>query len=602
MKNAIIDYETYYDKEVSVVTMGTKNYVQAADAYIAAVLVDGEVYCGTMKEILPVIDQVTNDPTVIPWAANSNFDQSWTEKYLGPQKAWSCILDVGRFNQFPGNLAGLSKIVVGKEMDKGVRDDMKGKHFEDLPEDAADGILSQRGVQEYCMTDVVRAKEVLDAMPPMSDQEVKIAAQTRLINRRGVHIDLELVDRDKTAVEEMRFNAFRSIPWYRQSKPLSYAALRDWCVSEGIPVPKSTAKTDEELTDLMSDHPALNTVLGEMRRFRHANTMLKKIDLLKGRVTEEGIMPLDMIYCGAPHTRRWSSKGFNIQNLEKKPMQVTPDYKVWNRNWIVPPPGHEFIILDYAQVEPRVLNWLAGNEDMMAALREGFSYYEAYARFARGWKGAPGTIKKEYGVVKYTLLKNECLGLGYGMGVKRFIEYAAQNGATITDKEAAPVVNGFRRNNPKITGMWRKLDSVIINAARDPSRHFGIELPSGDLLQYFSVRSKAPKGYEGFTVKGVFSEDSRQRNLWGGTLTENVTQRVARDLLAEALLRMEDSGFPVAFSAHDEGVFVVKSPQSEKERGDVMAEATHIFSQVPDWAKGLPLGAEGDWAERYTKF
>lgn len=103
-------------------------------------------------------------------------------------------------------------------------------------------------------------------------------------------------------------------------------------------------------------------------------------------------------------------------------------------------------------------------------------------------------------------------------------------------------------------------------------------------------------------MKGVFSEDSRQRNLWGGTLTENVTQRVARDLLAEALLRMEDSGFPVAFSAHDEGVFVVKSPQSEKERGDVMAEATHIFSQVPDWAKGLPLGAEGDWAERYTKF
>lgn len=599
MKRSIIDYESYYDGEISVVTQGNLNYFRDADAYIVAATVGEEVYCGTIKEMLPTIEQIQRDPTIEKWAANSNFDQGWTEKYVGPGEPWQCILDVGRFNQFPGNLAALSKVVTGKEMDKGIRDEMKGKHYEDLPET---GPLSKQSVQEYCVQDIKHSAEILDAMPPMSPIEQKIAAHTRLINRRGVNVDLELVDHDKTLMEEMRFATFKAIPWHRDEKPLSYNALRDWCISQNIPVPKSTAKTDEDTTELMSDHPKLNEVLTNMRRFRHANTLLKKVELLKQRVSDDGIMPLDLIYCGAPHTRRWSSKGFNIQNLEKKPMEVGPGKTVWNRNWIIPPPGHEFLILDYAQVEPRVLNWLAGNEEMMKALRQGFSYYEAYARFARGWNGAPGTIKKEYGVAKYTLLKNECLGLGYGMGVDRFIGYAAENGNIITAAEAKPVVDGFRKNNPKITAFWKKLDNIIISAARDNSRHFGIEVPSGDLLQYFSVRAKKPRGYEGFTVKGDFGEQSRQRSLWGGTLTENVTQRVARDLLAEALLRMEDNGFPVAFSAHDEGVFIVPKPRDDKEREEIMHEAERIFQQVPAWAEGLPLGAEGDFADRYTKF
>lgn len=628
MKTAIIDYESYYDKDTSVVTMGNINYSRAADAYIVAATVGDEVFCGTIAEMQPIIDNITNDPTVQPWAANSNFDQSFAAKYSPTPLAnnWNCILDVARFNQFPGNLASLSKVVLGKAMDKGVRDEMKGKRYEDLPEDGAP--LSKKAVQEYCLTDVIRSKEVLDAMPPMSATEERIAAHTRLINRRGVHIDMALVEADKTRMEEMRFNAFRSIPWYRDAKPLSPIAMKDFCVRNNLPVPKSRDKKDEETTNLMSEHPLLNKIIGHMRDFQHANALLKKAASLQARVSEEGIMPLDLIYCGAPHTRRWSSKGFNVQNLEKKPMLVTgelpenfgkqggPNWEdlttgkvvlpgvkwVWNRNWIVPPPGHEFLILDYAQVEPRVLNWLAGNEPMMKALREGFSYYEAYATFARGWKGAPGTLKKEYGVVKYTLLKNECLGLGYGMGVNRFVDYAAENGNSITAAEAKPVVDGFRRNNRLITGMWRKLDGVITSGARDVSRHFGIELPSGDLLQYFSVRAKAPRGFEGFTVKGDFGENSRQRNLWGGTLTENVTQRVARDILAEALLNMEANGFPVAFSAHDEGVFVVPIPRDEKERVEIKAEAEHVFMQTPPWAKGLPLGAEGDFATCYTKF
>ena len=392
MKEAIIDWETEYSKEYSVVTMGTPNYAAAADGYIVSVLVDDEARCGTRQEMLPFLANLAKDPTVRPVAANSNFDQAFTEKYVGPfQQDWFCVLDQAAFHQFPRNMAGLAKCVLGTEMDKSMRDDMRGKRYEDLP------ASEQGAMQEYCLNDAVIEAEVHQQMSPMSAFEEKVAAHTRMINRRGLCINRELVEADKTKLEAMRFEAFKAVPWHNDYPTLSYQALTRYCASKNIPVPKSTAKTDEECTDMMTDNPELGRVLGEMRRFRRANTMIKKCEALMTRITDDNILSLDLLFCGAPHTRRWSSKGFNVQNLDKEPLKVTADGKtVWTRNWIIPRPGYTFLILDYAQIEPRCLNWLCGNEEMMVALRAGFSYYEAYARAAKGWKGAPGTIKRAW--------------------------------------------------------------------------------------------------------------------------------------------------------------------------------------------------------------
>lgn len=601
MTKAVIDYESYYDKTVSVSIQGNTNYFRDADAYIVAATVGEEVWCGTLAEMGPTMEQIIKDPTVQCWAANSNFDQGFSTKYHGPSaNDWQCILDLGRFNQMPGNLAMLSKVAVGKEMDKTTRDEMKGVRYEDLPE------ARQIEVQEYCIRDVIRSREILEAIPGMSPQEEKIAAHTRMMNRRGVHINVDLVETDKTKMEAMRFDAFHAIPWHADFPPLSYPALSRWCVSQNIPVPKSTAKTDEDCADLMSEHPALNEVLMTLRRFRKANTLIKKVETLLTRVSDAGVMPMDIIYCGAPHTRRWSSKGFNVQNLDKKPT-VTRTWdntdgtkgseSIWSRNWIIPPPGYEFLILDFAQVEPRCLNWLCGNDEMMEALRHGFSYYEAYYCASRGWKGEAGTLKKHLGSVDaYTKLKNEALGCGYGMGPKKYVTYA-----NVEPAEAKKVVDGFRKLNPKVVSFWRQLDNLIISAARDKARHLGVTMPSGDLLQYFAIRAKAPRGYEGFVVKGDYGQASKQGSLWGGTLTENVTQRFARDVLAESVLRLEANGFPVAFHAHDEVILVVPIETNPKVKADVKRYAEQLTATPPDWCKTLPLGVEGDYASCYTK-
>lgn len=592
MTNAIIDFESYYGKDINVVEVGNRNYVRDSYAYIVGVWVDGqEPCCGTLKEMGPMCEQIAADPTVRPIAANANFDQEWWEKdWPEFKQPWHCILDQAAFHQLPRNLAGLSQSVLGKAVDKTVRDEMRDVHYGDLP------APRQIQVQEYCLGDIVAEGECFQQLPPMSPIEEQIALHTRMTNRRGIAINEELVASDKTKIEAMRFDAFKKIPWHNDAKPLSYPAFVKYCQGKGLPVPASLDKGDDACTEMMVSSPELKAVIDEMRRYRRANSILKKIGQLGNRITD-GILMMELIYCGAPHTRRWSSRGFNIQNLDKEPVDLGTGDTVWSRKWLVPRPGKIFYIVDFMQIEPRCLNWLVENDEMMEALRHGFSYYEAYIRAAHqearvGWSGKPGTMKKEVGLARYTKIKNESLGCGYGMGADKYTTYA-----DVPVEEAKQVITGFRKNNPKIVKFWRKLDNLIGTAARDKAKHLGMTMPSGDLLQYFNVRCNK-RGHEGFVVKGDFGQMSKQPRLWGGTLTENVTQRMARDILAYATVRLEQAGLPVIFTSHDEGILELDDDSSKEK---ARAEADRILMTPPGWASDLPLGIEGQFSTHYTK-
>lgn len=603
MKNIIVDYETYYDPEISVVTQGLYNYTRSADAYLLGMISDDFEYVGPLQSAMTdlPIDQLAADPHVQFWAANSNFDQSWWEKY-GPTTVhpWRCILDLARFHQLPRDLANVVRVVFKHKLDKSVRSDMKGVRFESLPD------AEQQRVADYCLEDCRWEKRVLDTLPPMSPIEDRIALHTRMINRRGVHVDLDKVQRDKTNLERLRFEAFKSIPWTRENAPpLSYPVFSAYCSARGVAPPASLDKRDEVCRIWMEQNPELAKVVRSMRLFRGVNTKLEKLkDLLL--IQRDGIMPLEILYCGAPHTRRWSSKGFNVQNLDKEPvfgdeMAAFGAPGVFMREYLIPPPGCRWLCVDLAQIEPRCLNWLAGNDEMMIALRQGFSYYEAYARAAKNWKGAPSTLKAEFGKDRYTKLKNEALGLGYGMGPVKYVTYTAAVGQHVSPDEAKAIVRNFRLQNPKVVALWRHFDGLIQRAALDPHKSISIEMPTGDLLQHYSVRVKGAlsgkRAYESFTIRGDFSQQSHQMNLWGGVLTENVTQRMARDVLAEQILALEDAGLPVYFHAHDE-VIVAVPKGSEKE---ALAHASQIMRTPPAWCDDLPLDCEGQIADHYIK-
>lgn len=598
MKKCYVDFETYFDDDVSVVTQGNDNYVAASDAYIVSAAVEGDdVHCGTLQEMGPRIEQMSKDPTLEPWAANSNFDQSWSEKYGWVfQNPWQCALDLSAFHQYPRNLAGFVKNTTGVQMDKGIRDRMRGVHYEDL--DAQE----QLNMQDYCAHDIIEMAEAIDSVAPMTSIERRIAEYTRMSNRRGVLMDVDRVRKDRDSIEEAMHLAFKRVPWNQDAKLGSPKALQDWCIANDIPAPSSRAKTDETCNRLMAEYPKLAEVMGYLRMHNKANTMMTKIDAMLARVRPDNIMPLDLFYCGAPHTRRWSSRGFNVQNLEKEPT----DYmgrEVYPRNWIVPRPGKIFLILDFAQIEPRCLNWLAGNEEVLAAMRAGYNYYESYLVMVKGWKGKPGTLKDWFKATYgdgwnkyYTLLKNEALGCGYGMGWSRFISYAAQNGATVSEEDAKAAINSFRTGNKPIVRLWREMDSVIRQATMTKDRSFELEMPTGDKLKYFHVRSQKG-GYKGFVIRGDFSKTSLQDRLWGGVLVENSCQRMSRDLMCEGILRVEDAGMPVPFTVHDELIIEVDRDNKEEAK----AEAIRLLTQSPDWAPDLPLAVDGGFTECYTK-
>ena len=158
----------------------------------------------------------------------------------------------------------------------------------------------------------------------------------------------------------------------------------------------------------------------------------------------------------------------------------------------------------------------------------------------------------------YKSVKAQVLGLGYGMGAGRYRETAAKDGIILTEEEAQSTVRQWRTLNPKIVDFWGAFDGDIKAAVLDKSHVLKVEMPTGDYLRHFGIKywSKedvdpetgdkvVKRGWESITTQGDYSPNSKQPNLWGGTMTENVTQRMARDVMAEAVLRLEDAGLPV---------------------------------------------------------
>jgi DNA polymerase len=634
MKPVVVDFESYYDAELSVSTMGLKNYVAATDAYMVSVVSDEIEFCGTIAELLTHTGNTwMGDPNIQFWAANSNFDQALWEKYF-PRTAhpWKCILDRGAFHQLPFNLVGQVHAQLGRKLDKKTRDDMKGVRYESLPD------AEQQKVINYCLEDSKQEWDLLHSLPEMSPVEDELAAHTRMMNRRGVHVDTAKVERDLGYLERIKFDAAKLIPWVEfDEAPLSPIAFGEWCRSMGVVPPASLDKRNVVTTAFLKSNPKIAAVVEAMRALRGSNTKLAKLQTLLGTV-HNGVMPLEILYCGARHTRRWSSVGFNVQNLDKAraftdimalwpEFQPTPDGErsenppgIFMREYLIPPPGCKFAIIDYSQIEPRGLNWLCGNEEMLTAIRSGYGIYEAHAKATMGWNGAPGTLKHENPKL-YQFAKIRVLALGYGMGATRFLDncdtedaaavamFIRKKGRPPTDAEraaicfdmtaerAAATVRIFRDSNPKITAFWRKFDGLVKGAAMSNARHLEIEMPTGDFLRHFNVRQGAGGSFQSYAVRGDFSQRSKQDSLWGGVLTENVTQRMARDILGEAILRLEKAGFPVIFHAHDEVILAVPEHGAE----DALKEASRLMSIAPDWCPDLPLAVEGGIMDHYTK-
>lgn len=409
----------------------------------------------------------------------------------------------------------------------------------------------------------------------------------------------------------------------------------------------------KEIGKVLED-PELDPVAREVLNIRleaTKATSLRKLRRVETMVGADGRLRNALKFCAA-HTGRWSSSGLQIHNLpkdklspaasrlvswaveqrnvealeafEKRPLQALSSKL---RSVVAAAPGHDLIAADFASIEACVLAWLSGQEDKLDFLHD---YFRELARYERGERLTKPQDLYEFaaesiGSDQRPLGKVAELALGYGMGDFRFFATAAEWGVPIELKLAGKVKRAWRATNRMIVDFWKDLESACHAAVahRGTSHSVGflrvyasskcmfIVLPSGRRLRYWrpSIATKTKTvrylDADGEIVEAEFegpelsfwTQNDGQNGMalestYGGKLVENVTQAVARDLLAEAMLAL-DPLYPIVIHVHDSAAGEV--PEGT---GDVR-EFCEIMQSLPAWAVGCPVSADGYRAKRF---
>jgi hypothetical protein len=481
-------------------------------------------------------------------------------------------------------LGGAIEAAYGVKLDKGMRDWMKGKTWADC---VAAGKAEE--MQTYCGNDALwGCRLYAGQIEQMSPLEQFLMWHTILAGLRGIKLDMAYVEQSINTLKNIRDEIEARLPWMTEdseASPTSPKALGVACRAAGILPPTSTAETSPAFEKWQEENADVSWVK-DMQRWRKTNKTIKMLEVLKTRETDGYFHP-SIKYYGA-HTGRWSGDGgYNMHGMPNEAQEG-----VDLRGCFIPNPGYKLAIGDLSQIEARVLPWLAGDWKLIELIRSGFNVYEAHAAATMGWEGKPGTLSDTNSTL-YALAKARILALGFQCGPEKYVAAAwAMARHKVDPKNAAREVAEFRGSNPKTPELWRHLDLQFKQACdrrTNPSGEFEIELPSGRLLKYWNCKQHMGQ-YMAEPVLGGLSH-----HFYGGKLTENLVQAVARDIIGAAIERIEAAGYWVLMSIHDE--VVVGVPE-----GSDGSEIKALVEVVPEWAEGLPIKCKVNVADRYKKF
>jgi DNA polymerase len=590
------------------------------------------------------VEYITQKGELRAW--NANFERTiWNEilvpRYGWPKttiEQWVCTASEARAMALPGSLEMSAKVLGVQEQ--------KDKEGSNLMLRMArprsiqtDGTIIWWDVPErvqrlvrYCLQDVRTEVAIAKAIRRLVDTETQVFNLDQTINDRGVRLDIKLAKAAKKLAEKATLEANRllyDVTNGKVAKVSSVAQLTAWLKEQGLEVADGLGK--DQIKDLLSkaSGPALEALA---LRSEAGKSSVAKIESMLEAVCQDGRIRGLLLYHGAT-TGRWAGRLVQPQNFprgdvsnaeEYIPLVYSKDYEALDatapvlsvissllRSMLIAENGHRLIAADFAAIEARVLAWLAGEEELLENFRTGGDVYRVMA--SKIYSITPGAVNS----VQRQVGKMSILGLGYGMGAKKFTDSCQkQAGVTLTEDQAKTVVQLYRNTNANIVGFWGHLNRAAINAVKNPGSvqavgdikytsrggYLWCVLPSKRPLAYAKpriVERETPWGStnEAVSFEGLdsFTKKWERHDLYGGLLAENVTQAVARDIMADAMIRLEKAGYPLILSVHDE--IVAEVPDGF---GSV-AEFESLMCQVPQWAEGCPIDAEGWEGERYRK-
>jgi hypothetical protein len=596
MSHVAVDFESFYDKEISITKLGVWNYLRhpRCDIYLVTIYDEkrGWKYVGRPEDF----DWRCLENELLV-SHNAAFDSAVFKRLVELKKAddvkfaaWNCTANLSVYHRGGRSLKDAVRNLLNGEVSKDVRKAMIGLTDADMKK--MPPIYDKRfanfyeEVCDYALIDAIWCWRLWERFAPTWPIfEQRLSLQTINSGFRGLPVDEKALDGGIKILEKAIWKAQQDLPWVNDSsdaKALSPKALAQACREAGIPAPASMAEDDPACQEWESIYGKKFKWVESMRVVRKANLLLARLKIMRER-TIDGRFKFGMKYGGA-HTMRWSGDaGFNVQGFPKEPF-----CGVDIRKCVRAPKGRKFIIADKSQIEARITLYLAGDDQTLDLIRQGVSVYEAHARLTMGWKG--GALKKENPAL-YQLAKCRVLGLGFGCGPVRFRDLARNEyGIEMDLTEAKRVVANFRAANPKIVRLWNMLDAAFRQSV---GGNYEIELPSGRVMTYFDVtpaRSSANKA----AFQARVERNGPFKTLYGGLLCENLVQATARDVFAMDLINLEDAGFDVLFHVHDEVIL-------ECDENRDVDEVKTIMSMAPSWLDGCPIGVEAVESDVYLK-
>jgi DNA polymerase len=585
MDTYAIDFETYYDKQCSIKTLGPLGYFSHPDfsAYMVSVVSDtGYTFVGNPKEFDWTL---LNGNAVL--SHNASFDQTL---YLYGVKQnwwascepaeWHCTADMAAYCGLPRSLKGATATAYDLTVDKSTRDNMSGKQWDSMTKEFKEEVsLYALKDSELCL----RLWQDYSPKWPLAEREISRVNRTGI--QRGIPVDVELIHTQLGEINKRLFESEELIPWLGDKPLLSRVAFDAECRKVGIEPPHSLAEGDEDAQEWLRIHSKQYTWVNAVKNWRRINSLKKKIESFNYATMPDGRYYGGLMYYGA-HTGRFSGSGgnLNLQNLPRDEM-----FGVNLRHLISTKPDKRLVVVDLSQIEVRTLCWLAQDYDTMKEIKSCSDIYEAFAIRFGLWTKEQGSMKQDPKLRHR--VKAMVLGCGYGAGAEKFAIMSKMDA-----KEAQDAVDLYRNKMKSVTKLWREY-TTDVSVSYDQQVSLTIDLPSGRSLDYGKVRPVKQNNKTNYVALMMRNGKRLPVKLWGGLLAENASQALARDIFCNMLCRIDEAGFDIVFHVHDEVVVEVDADKAE----DALSSIINIMSTPPEWIPDIPLSAEGSILTRYEK-
>jgi len=499
---------------------------------------------------------------------------------------------------------------------------------------------------QYCDADILAERDLDKALPNLPAFERNAYLHDFMVNERGLPIDLYRVKRAIKILRELeRRVVFKVRALTEGINPTQVAQLLQWINDQGESLPNMQAKTLSRalLHNTITDRKVRAVIRLRMEASKVSN---KKLLRMASVIGEYFRARGTILFYGA-HTGRASGRLIQPQNfvrgliekadqiaLMEKVLAMLADRSITAedferefkrplhslaqcmRGFIRAKPGNKLVVVDYAQIEARVLVWLAEQND---AVREYVEYdagrgHDRYVLMAAYlWHIKPEAVSPE----QRRIAKQLVLGCGFGLGWKKFIEYCEKEDIVIDEEMSQRAVKAFRTKHQKVKYYWYDVEKCALAAIRKPGtritlrnisffvdeekRFLRIKLPSGRELFYPTPRAVPCLKFGKPSHRIEFRTEIKGQWLWqttyGGKLVENIVQGIARDIMVIGGLNAERAGFKLILWVHDELVAEV-SRQIKKLSAKFMEL---VVCDLPAWIGILPIKAEGFEAVYYRK-